>query len=102
MARVSRHRRYRAVTDRRTTGATTLAQVHRHGRGDPSGRRRRRVASPHRRIGGRLSTPRKPQAREVLMVTAAIYLRRPLLVTGNPGTGKSSLAYLIARELGLG
>jgi MoxR-like ATPase len=36
------------------------------------------------------------------MVNAAIYLRRPLLVTGRPGTGKSSLAYLIARELGLG
>jgi MoxR-like ATPase len=38
----------------------------------------------------------------VSMVNAAIYLRRPLLVTGRPGTGKSSLAYLIARELGLG
>lgn len=36
------------------------------------------------------------------MVNAAIYLRRPLLVTGRPGTGKSSLAYLVARELGLG
>ncbi len=36
------------------------------------------------------------------MVNAAIYLRRPLLVTGRPGTGKSSLAQLIARELGLG
>src|SRR6266536_4938587 len=41
-------------------------------------------------------------SREVSMVNAAIYLRRPLLVTGRPGTGKSSLAYLIARELGLG
>ncbi|WP_308197927.1 AAA family ATPase [Saccharopolyspora soli] len=36
------------------------------------------------------------------MVNAALYLRRPLLVTGRPGIGKSSLAYLIARELGLG
>jgi MoxR-like ATPase len=36
------------------------------------------------------------------MVNAALYLRRPLLVTGRPGTGKSSLAYLIATELGLG
>ncbi|WP_329055657.1 MoxR family ATPase [Amycolatopsis sp. NBC_01488] len=36
------------------------------------------------------------------MVNAAIYLRRPLLVTGRPGTGKSSLAYLVATELGLG
>ncbi|WP_229904935.1 AAA family ATPase [Lentzea cavernae] len=36
------------------------------------------------------------------MVNSSIHLRRPLLVTGAPGTGKSSLAYLIARELGLG
>jgi MoxR-like ATPase len=36
------------------------------------------------------------------MVNAAIALRRPLLVTGPPGAGKSSLAYRIARELGLG
>ncbi|EMD26395.1 AAA family ATPase [Amycolatopsis azurea] len=41
-------------------------------------------------------------AAELNMVNAALYLRRPLLVTGNPGTGKSSLAYRIARELGLG
>jgi MoxR-like ATPase len=35
-------------------------------------------------------------------VNAALYLRRPLLVTGNPGTGKTSLAYAIAYELKLG
>ncbi|OKH30594.1 ATPase [Calothrix sp. HK-06] len=35
-------------------------------------------------------------------VNAALYLRRPLLVTGNPGTGKTSLAYAIASELKLG
>ncbi|WP_414585293.1 AAA family ATPase [Scytonema sp. PCC 10023] len=40
---------------------------------------------------------------EVLIaVNAALYLRRPLLVTGNPGTGKTSLAYAIAHELKLG
>lgn len=39
---------------------------------------------------------------EVDMVNSALYLRRPLLVTGLPGTGKSSLAFRIARELGLG
>ena len=36
------------------------------------------------------------------MVNAALYLRRPLLVTGKPGTGKSTLAYSIAAELMLG
>lgn len=35
-------------------------------------------------------------------VNAAIHLRRPLLVTGAPGAGKTSLAYAIAYELRLG
>jgi MoxR-like ATPase len=35
-------------------------------------------------------------------VNAALYLRRPLLVTGKPGVGKSTLAYSVAYELGLG
>ena len=39
---------------------------------------------------------------EVELVNAALYLRRPLLVTGKPGTGKSTLAHSVARELGLG
>jgi MoxR-like ATPase len=38
----------------------------------------------------------------VEMVNAALYLRRPLLVTGRPGTGKSSLLYAVAYELRLG
>ena len=38
----------------------------------------------------------------IRMVNAALYLRRPLLVTGPPGSGKSSLAYAIAYELELG
>ncbi|MCX4528801.1 MULTISPECIES: MoxR family ATPase [unclassified Streptomyces] len=39
---------------------------------------------------------------EIDTVNAALLLRRPLLVTGPPGVGKSTLAYLVARELGLG
>ena len=35
-------------------------------------------------------------------VNAALYLRRPLLVTGRPGTGKSSIVRAVARELRLG
>lgn len=41
-------------------------------------------------------------AQEVLRVNMALLLRRPLLVAGPPGVGKSSLAYNIAWCLGLG
>lgn len=46
--------------------------------------------------------PRRPDTRECDLVNAAIVLRRPLLVTGNPGVGKSAIAYRVARELRLG
>ncbi|MBH0775503.1 AAA family ATPase [Nocardia bovistercoris] len=45
---------------------------------------------------------RKPSTDEIRMVNAALFLRRPLLVTGKPGTGKSTLPYQVARELKLG
>jgi MoxR-like ATPase len=35
-------------------------------------------------------------------VNAALYLRRPLLLSGNPGTGKSSLIRAVAHQLRLG
>lgn len=40
--------------------------------------------------------------KEIELVNAALYLRRPLLVKGWPGTGKSSLAHAVAHELKLG
>lgn len=55
-----------------------------------------------RRLGPR-HTPRRPSdTSQLAVVNAALHLRRPLLVTGRPGTGKSSLAYRVARELRLG
>jgi MoxR-like ATPase len=38
----------------------------------------------------------------VELVNTALYLRRPLLVTGKPGVGKSTLALALAYELNLG
>ena len=40
-------------------------------------------------------------SKELEVINASIYLKRPLLITGKPGLGKSSLAYAIADELGL-
>ncbi|MEV4139399.1 MoxR family ATPase [Dactylosporangium sp. NPDC049742] len=56
-----------------------------------------------RRIGRHhLATAYQPDFNEIELINAALYLRRPLLVTGKPGTGKSTLAYSIAHELNLG
>ncbi|WP_107050603.1 AAA family ATPase [Streptomyces sp. NRRL F-2580] len=43
-----------------------------------------------------------PDEAEKDVVNTALYLRRPLLVTGKPGVGKSTLAAGIATDLGLG
>jgi MoxR-like ATPase len=61
---------------------------------------------PWRRVradgGPRARRPYLIGPEQVDVVNAALRLRRPLLVTGNPGAGKSSLAHAVADELGLG
>ena len=61
------------------------------------------AAEVNRKLG-RADGPlaRQADARECDLVNASILLRRPLLVTGSPGAGKSAIAFRIARELGLG
>jgi MoxR-like ATPase len=59
--------------------------------------------SLERRLGElRRATTYRASAEEIDLVNAALYLRRPLLVTGKPGTGKSTLSYSVAHELGMG
>jgi len=50
----------------------------------------------------RVQTDENGYSEIVDAVNAAVHLRRPLLVTGDPGGGKTSLAYAIAHELQLG
>lgn len=44
----------------------------------------------------------QPREKDIDAVNIALYLRRPLLVTGEPGSGKTSLIYAVARQLQLG
>ncbi|WP_271893340.1 AAA family ATPase [Candidatus Phyllobacterium onerii] len=44
----------------------------------------------------------RPSEAMIQAVNAALYLRRPLLLTGKPGTGKSTLITKVAQELQLG
>lgn len=46
--------------------------------------------------------PFTPSPPMILAVNTALYLRRPLLLTGKPGTGKSTLISKVAYELKLG
>jgi MoxR-like ATPase len=74
---------------------------------DESKSRKKFPAPPPWRVPGEarervLASTFRPSAELIDAVNAAIYLRRPLLVTGKPGSGKSSLIFAVARELGLG
>lgn len=71
----------------------------------PDWRKERPEAPPWRQFstaGTTRAETFEPPAGVVEAVNAALYLRRPIMVTGDPGTGKSSLAYALAHELGLG
>lgn len=60
-------------------------------------------ASGRRRLGDvARATTYRGDHHEVALINSALLLRRPLLVTGRPGAGKSTLAYAIAHELRLG
>jgi MoxR-like ATPase len=59
------------------------------------------LPSPNR---GRLKDPGRymPDDALVKAVNVALLLGQPLLLTGDPGTGKTQLAYSVSRELGYG
>ncbi|RPF36189.1 MoxR family ATPase [Streptomyces sp. TLI_185] len=58
---------------------------------------RRRLGS-----GGSRAAGASPGGDELDIINAALYLRRPLLITGAPGSGKSTIPYSVADELRLG
>ena len=66
---------------------------------DPPGWRAFQNVSQYQQQKG---TTFKAHPEQIQLVNAALYLRRPLLITGKPGTGKTSLAYAVAHELQLG
>ncbi len=72
--------------------------------GPPPWRKPRSTGAPLERplVLGTSVHPFQATEEQVELVNTAMYLRRPLLVTGRPGTGKSTLAHAVAHELGLG
>ncbi|MFE6409694.1 MoxR family ATPase [Streptomyces sp. NPDC057837] len=54
------------------------------------------------RVLGPVEVPWPAAPDEVMRVNTALRLRRPLLVSGGPGTARSAVAHRVARELGLG
>ncbi|MFJ5230963.1 AAA family ATPase [Kitasatospora sp. NPDC088391] len=98
--------------DRGAPGEQTPSSTWRLFRGDGTVRavdfpppppwRRFTAAGPDEAAAGAGPRPYLIGPDEADIVNAALHLRRPLLVTGHPGTGKSSLAHAVARELGLG
>ncbi|MFD9356812.1 AAA family ATPase [Streptomyces sp. NPDC060031] len=76
--------------------------------GGPVGETGAAAAQPDGNVARRLGAHRqaaemhRPEPEELEAINAALYLRRPLLVTGYPGTGKSTLAHAVAHELKLG
>ena len=89
------------------------------GRGEPHDRLENLPPPPPWRFAGHACALQRPSALDldkekaraipfiprqgmVLAVNAALYLRRALLVTGKPGTGKSTLISKVAYELKLG
>lgn len=60
------------------------------------------IANDQHELSPRRTTRFEASPEEIELINAAIYLRRPLLVTGKPGIGKSTLAYAMAHELKLG
>jgi MoxR-like ATPase len=61
----------------------------------------RQPESGSRDGGGLLLSPYLPSAGLVEVVNLAVYLERPLLLKGEPGSGKTRLARAVAYELGL-